>query len=60
MAYSLDKCKHFVIGCNDLTIAVDHKPLIKLFTDRALEDIPNARLRNLNKKKKIPWPTDSK
>ena len=31
-------------------VAVDHKPLLKLFGDRCLEDIPNPRLRNLKEK----------
>ena len=50
VAFGLEKCKHFVSGCTDLIIAVDHKPLIGLFTHRSLEDIPNARLRNLKEK----------
>jgi hypothetical protein len=47
VADALDKARFFVQGCNVLTIAVDHKPLPK---DRSLEDIPNARLRNLKEK----------
>ena len=39
--------RHFVLGYRDLQIAVDHKPLLKLFGDRSLEDISNTRLRNL-------------
>ena len=54
VAFGLEKCKHFVLGCKDLIIAVDHKPLIGLFTHRSLEDIPNARLRNL-KEKTLPY-----
>ena len=50
VVYALDKARHFVLGCPDLTIAVDHKPLLKLFGDRALEDIPNSRLRNVKEK----------
>ena len=50
MVYALNKAKHFVLGCPNLTITVDHKPLLKLFGDRALEDIPNFRLRNLKEK----------
>ena len=50
VADALDKARHFVLGCSDLTIAVDHKPLLKLFGDRSLEDIPNTRLRNLKEK----------
>ena len=47
---ALDKARHFVIGCSDLIVAVDHKPLLKIFGDRSLNDIPNPRLRNLKEK----------
>ena len=47
---ALDKTRYFVIGCNNLTVAVDHKPLVKIFSDRSLNDIPNPRLRNLKEK----------
>ena len=50
VADALDKARHFVLGCSDLVIAVDHKPLLKLFGDRSVEDIPNTRLRNLKEK----------
>lgn len=50
VAHALDKCRHFVLGCKDLIIAVDHKPLLGLFTNRSLEDIPNNRLRNLKER----------
>ncbi len=38
------------MGCSNLYIAVDHKPLVKIFGDRALADISNVRLRNLKEK----------
>ncbi|CAC5390778.1 unnamed protein product [Mytilus coruscus] len=47
---ALDKARYFVLGCDDLIIAVDHKPLLKIFSDRSLEDISNSRLRNLKEK----------
>ena len=50
VVYALNKARYFVLGCPNLTIAVDHKPLLKLFGDRALEDIPNNRLRNMKEK----------
>ena len=50
VADALDKARYFVLGCEDLIIAVDHKPLLKIFGDRSLEDIPNSRLRNLKEK----------
>ena len=54
VAFGLEKCKHFVMGCNDLVIAVDHKPLLGLFSEKSLDNIPNARLRNL-KEKTLPY-----
>ena len=47
---ALDKARHFTLGCTDLIVAVDHKPLVKMFGDRCLDDIPNPRLRNLKEK----------
>ena len=47
---ALDKARHFVLGCSNLTIAVDHKPLLKIFGDRSLDHISNPRLRNLKEK----------
>lgn len=50
VADALDKARHFVLGCHNLTIAVDHRPLLKIFGDRSLDAISNARLRNLKEK----------
>ena len=50
VADSLKKARHFVLGCSDLIITVDHKPLLKIFGDRSLADIDNPRLRNLKEK----------
>lgn len=50
VADALDRARYFVLGCKELIIAVDHKPLLKLFGDRSLDDIPNNRLRNLKEK----------
>lgn len=47
---ALDKARFFVLGCKKLIVAVDHKPLLKVFGDRSLENIPNSRLRNLKEK----------
>lgn len=54
VADALEKAKYFVLGCTDLIIAVDHKPLLKVLGDRSLEKIPNSRLRNL-KEKTLPY-----
>jgi len=47
LADALDQARHFILGCSDLVVAVNHKPLLKLFGNRCLEDIPNPCLRNL-------------
>ncbi|GFO41112.1 hypothetical protein PoB_006761700 [Plakobranchus ocellatus] len=39
---TLDKARHFTLGCSDLIVAVDHKPLLNTFGDRCLHDIPNS------------------
>ena len=50
VVYALEKCRIFVLGCPNLLIAVDHKPLVKILGDRAFEDIKNPRLFNLKEK----------
>ena len=47
---ALDRARYFVLGCTDLTVAVDHKPLLGIFGQRPLDDISNPRLRNLKEK----------
>ena len=47
IAYALDKARYFVLGCDNLIVATDHKPLIPLFSNRSLENIQNTRLINL-------------
>lgn len=47
----LDKCKFFILGLNDLTLCVDHKPLLAILGDRQeLAEIPNPRLLNFKLK----------
>ncbi|XP_033741633.1 uncharacterized protein LOC117328046 [Pecten maximus] len=50
VADALDKVRYFVLGCENLVVAVDHKPLLRVLGNRSLEDIPNCRLRNLKEK----------
>ena len=54
VAESLEKAKHFILGCHDLIVTIDHMPLVKLLGDRKLEDIGNPRLCNL-KEKTLPF-----
>ena len=50
VVYGLQKCKYFLLGCRDLVIATDHKPLVNILNDRYLGDIENGRLRNMKEK----------
>ena len=40
--------------CDNLVIVTDHKPLIKIFGDRTLDEITNSRLFRL-KQRTLPW-----
>ena len=44
VVWSLKKTKYFVLGCENLVVAVDHKPLLGVLGENALEDIENTRL----------------
>ena len=54
VADGLEKTRYFTLGCKDLIVAVDHKPLLKILGDRKLEDIPNERLLRL-KERTLRW-----
>ncbi len=54
VADALERTRYFVLGCDDLIVAVDHQPLLKVLGDRKLEDIKNPRLFNL-KEKTLPF-----
>ena len=53
VVYALNKTKHFVLGCKQLYVATDHKPLLGTFGDRSLEQVENPRLRRLKEKTKM-------
>ena len=54
VAYALHQTRYYVMGCEDLLVATDHKPLVKILNDRSLTDIDNRRLLNL-KEKTLPY-----
>ena len=54
VAWSLEDTKFFTLGCTDLHVQTDHKPLVKLLGDRTLDEIQNRRLVNL-KERTFPW-----
>ena len=54
VAWSLEQTRFFTHGCDDLLIVTDHRPLVKIFGDRTLDEIANTRLFRL-KQRTLPW-----
>ena len=50
IVWALHKARLFLLGCDNLEIITDHKPLARLFADRQLKDITNPRLFRLKEK----------
>ena len=50
VVWCLQKAKLFLLGCPNLTIITDHRPLVKLLGDRALGEVANPRLFRLKEK----------
>ena len=50
----LHKFRHFILGCENLSLEVDHKPLVKLLGDKKMDEIHNMRLLRL-KEKTLPF-----
>jgi len=54
VAWALKQTKYFTMGCDNLVVVVDHRPLTKLLGDPTLDEIPNPRLFSL-KQRTLPW-----
>jgi ribosomal protein L44E len=54
VAWSLEQTRFFTMGCDDLVVVVDHKPLVKLLGDRRLDEISNPRLFRI-KQRTLMW-----
>ena len=50
VVYGLKQTKYNTLGCPDLHVVTDHKPLVKILGARSLNDITNRRLLNLKEK----------
>ena len=53
-AWAAEKCKYFLLGLPNFTLALDHKPLLSILADKELGDVTNPRLRN-QKDKLLPF-----
>ena len=54
VAYALHQTRYYILGCSNLIVATDHKPLLQILNDRSLTEISNRRLLNL-KEKTLPY-----
>ena len=50
VAYALEQIRMFVLGCRDLILAIDHKPLVPILNDNRLDTIKNPRLLNFKER----------
>ena len=50
VAWALDNAKMFVLGCQNLTIATDHKLLLHILHNCKFKDISNPRIFSLKEK----------
>ena len=57
VAWGLEQTRYFTQGCDNLVVITDHKPLVKIFGDRTLDEITNSRLFRL-KQRTLPWRFD--
>lgn len=59
VAWGLEQTRYFTQGCDNLVVITDHKPLVKIFGNRTLDEITNSRLFRL-KQRTLPWRFDIK
>ena len=50
VVYALHQTRYYILGCTNLIVLTDHKPLVQILNDRSLMDITNRRLLNLKEK----------
>ena len=50
LLFGLESCKMFVMGCPNLIVAVDHKPLVRIFNGQYLNEIKNPRILTFREK----------
>ena len=50
VVWCLKKARLFLLGCPNLTIVTDHRPLVKTFGDKEMKNIENPRLFRLKEK----------
>ena len=54
VAWALEQTIYFTLGCENLIVATDHKPLVSIFGDKELNHISNPRIFRL-KQRTLWW-----
>ena len=54
IAWGLEHSRMFTLGCTDLLVSTDHKPLLGIFNDRDLNSIKNPRIQDF-KEATLAW-----
>ena len=54
IAKGLEDTKYYTMGCKQLFVATDHKPLVSILGDQSLADVQNPRLARI-KEKTLWW-----
>ena len=54
ITWALHDSRFFTLGCDDLVIVTDQKPLVRVFNDRKFDEITNERIFRL-KEKTLMW-----
>ena len=54
VAVGLEQSKYYTLGCSRLFVATDHKPLVGILCDRALDTIANPRIVSI-KERTLWW-----
>lgn len=57
ICWALEQTRYFTQGCDNLLVITDHKPLVKIFGDRLLDEISNPRIFSL-KQRTLMWRFD--
>ena len=50
ISWGLNHGRMYTLGCDDLIVVTDHKPLLNIFNDRDLDTISNPRIQDLKEK----------
>ena len=57
VAVGLESSSYYTLGCRKLYVATDHKPLLAILNDRALDTIVSPRLLRINERT-LAWQFD--